>query len=173
MAELLPQLPTDKMTMLHFAPERFFTRLFRPIFARYETADIERSDVDHQVDLQRLPFADGSYDFVYASHVLEHIRDDMAALGEIARILRPGGVAVLPVPIVAAQTIEYAEPNPLESMHVRAPGPDYFDRYKTAFRSVQAVNSDDYPGRHQVHVIEPDAEGGTTAKRDFVPICYV
>ncbi len=46
----------------------------------------------------QLPFRSGTFDVVIASDVLEHIRDDAAALSEIARVLRPGGSIVVTVP---------------------------------------------------------------------------
>ena len=45
-----------------------------------------------------LPFRDGSFDVVMASDVLEHIEHDGEAVSEIARVLRPGGSAILSVP---------------------------------------------------------------------------
>ena len=45
-----------------------------------------------------MPFADGSFDRVIVSEVLEHIQQDVAAIGEIARILRPGGTVGITVP---------------------------------------------------------------------------
>jgi 2-polyprenyl-6-hydroxyphenyl methylase/3-demethylubiquinone-9 3-methyltransferase len=41
--------------------------------------------------LERLPFADGTFDAVVAADVLEHVPDLPAAVGEIARVLAPGG----------------------------------------------------------------------------------
>ena len=43
-------------------------------------------------DATRLPFADGSFDVVLTSEVLEHIQDDVGAIAEMVRVLRPGGV---------------------------------------------------------------------------------
>ncbi|MGD0003343.1 MAG: class I SAM-dependent methyltransferase [Anaerolineaceae bacterium] len=44
---------------------------------------------------ESLPFPDGSFDLVLSNEVLEHVQDDRAAVGEIVRILRPGGRLVL------------------------------------------------------------------------------
>lgn len=46
----------------------------------------------------KLPFADGSFDVVIASEVIEHIPDDEAALREITRVTRSGGTIVVTVP---------------------------------------------------------------------------
>jgi SAM-dependent methyltransferase len=49
-------------------------------------------------DALALPFADGAFDRVVAAEVLEHIATDAAALAELARVLRPGGVMAVTVP---------------------------------------------------------------------------
>ena len=45
-----------------------------------------------------LPFPDDSFDAIVTSEVLEHIQDDVRALGEFARVLKPGGVLAATVP---------------------------------------------------------------------------
>jgi len=45
-----------------------------------------------------LPFRDSSFDCVIASEILEHIPDDLAAISEIGRVLKPQGRAVVTVP---------------------------------------------------------------------------
>ena len=45
-----------------------------------------------------IPFADSSFDVLYSSHMLYHAVDLDAMLGEISRVLRPGGVAVHVLP---------------------------------------------------------------------------
>lgn len=49
-------------------------------------------------DLLSCPLPDNSVDAVILLNVLEHIEDDTAALEQIKRILKPGGVAILEVP---------------------------------------------------------------------------
>ncbi len=51
------------------------------------------------MDLTSLTFPDDSFDAVLCSHVLEHIPDDDAALRELARVTRPGGLIVLQHPV--------------------------------------------------------------------------
>jgi SAM-dependent methyltransferase len=45
-----------------------------------------------------LPFADDAFDLVTTLDVIEHIDDDVAALGELHRVLRPGGRLLVAVP---------------------------------------------------------------------------
>src|SRR5947208_1259215 len=45
-----------------------------------------------------LPFADASFDCAVLGEVLEHIEDDLAALREVARVVRPSGVVAASVP---------------------------------------------------------------------------
>jgi SAM-dependent methyltransferase len=51
-----------------------------------------------RADATTLPFAEQSLDLVVAFDILEHIGDDKSASGEMFRVLRPGGVALVAVP---------------------------------------------------------------------------
>lgn len=52
----------------------------------------------HKGDITAIPFADASFDLVLATDIIEHVDDDQKALSELARILRPGGRAIVTVP---------------------------------------------------------------------------
>ena len=174
--EVLRGKPTGQWRMLHIAPEPFLKDFFKRQVGQYETADLKKKSVDYHVDLQYLPFRDGTYDFVFASHVLEHIPDDHRAISEIRRVLKPNGLAVLPVPIYSEKTIEYAEPDPKEFYHVRAPGLDYFDRYQPYFSKVDKFDSGSQPEQYQVFVYGEDrapSVGQEAKLRDVIPVCYV
>lgn len=48
-----------------------------------------------QADAENLPFADGTFDIVYSNGVLHHTLDTEAAIAEVYRVLKPGGLAVI------------------------------------------------------------------------------
>lgn len=50
-------------------------------------------------DAQRLPFDDGTFDLVVTVDVIEHVPDSRAMAHEVARVLKPGGRALLTCPI--------------------------------------------------------------------------
>jgi len=51
-----------------------------------------------RADIRELPFADGSFDIVYTMGTIEHIDEYRQAIGEVQRVLKPGGRAVVGVP---------------------------------------------------------------------------
>jgi SAM-dependent methyltransferase len=180
---LATRIDFKKMSILHFAPEMHFERFFNGLFAKHHTADIFAAGVDFTVDIRKLPFADGSYDVIFASHVLEHVDRDADALAEIKRVLSPKGIAILPVPVVSPHTIEYPEPNAHEFGHVRAIGVDYFDRYRKVFAQVEVFSSTDFDASHQLYVYEDRANvpNDKSPHRvpmagekhpDYVPVCF-
>lgn len=130
-----------------------------------------------------MPFDEGSYDIDFASHVLEHVRDDAAALAETPRVLKPGGFAVLPVPEVSPYPVEYPEPNPLESGPVRAIGTECVDAYRAALSAVRVWESGDFDRRYQLYANEHREHFPTgdspyrvrmkgTSHPDYVPVCF-
>ena len=92
--------------ILHFAPEKAVMARMRgnPL---YETADLMQPGVTHKVDITGTKLPGGTYDVVMANHVLEHIPDDRAAMRELHRLLKPGGLALLTVPINATRQTTY------------------------------------------------------------------
>lgn len=58
--------------------------------------------VEQNLDGQRLPFADRSFDFVCCNQVLEHIFETEHLVREFHRVITPGGICVISVPNIAA-----------------------------------------------------------------------
>ena len=74
-------------------------------------------------DLTRLTYADASFDLVLTSETLEHVPDLDAALGEIRRVLAPGGRHIFTVPLLPQSTETFARSivRPDGSIEDRAP----------------------------------------------------
>lgn len=130
--------------VLHIAPEACFIPRFQNIHGdHYVTADIESPLAKVKMDIHKMPFKDNSFEVVLCNHVLEHVRDDIVAMKEIARVLKPGGFAILQVPFfhpVPDKTISdpsITDPRARERMfgqddHVRKYGKDYPKRIEQA-----------------------------------------
>jgi SAM-dependent methyltransferase len=77
-------------------------RAFLPPGVRYQGIDIApefaRPDVLIQDISKGIPFPDGAFEFAFCIEVLEHVPNPYGTLGEIHRVLKPGGVLVLSVP---------------------------------------------------------------------------
>ena len=71
-----------------------------------------------QGDALALPFADATFDRVICSEVLEHIPEDLAAMGELARVLRRGGTMAVTVPRRGPERINWA----LSAQYHNVPG---------------------------------------------------
>lgn len=139
--------------LLHVAPEpQLAAVLKRAPNIRYVSADLFEAGVMSRFDVQQMPFRDETFDVVVCNHVMEHVGDDAVAMREVRRILKPGGWAMLQVPIALAldRTIEDPEARTDQERidrfgqedHVRLYSrPDYIGRLRAAGF---AVTADDY-----------------------------
>lgn len=102
-----PRLLQGLGDVLHVAPERPIARLLqRSAAGAYVSVDLSDESAMVRADLTRMPFRSHSFDGIFCSHVLEHVPDDHGALAELHRVLRPGGWALVQVPIKGDVTIE-------------------------------------------------------------------
>lgn len=72
---------------------------FHPDWTNLDASPVSPAVIAHDVT-RRFPFADGTFDAVYGSHVLEHLEPAVAerVLGDCFRILKPGGILRIAVP---------------------------------------------------------------------------
>ena len=75
-------------------------------------------------EAEKLPFNNESFDKVLCSEVLEHIKADKAALKEISRILKPGGILVMSVPCSELKVPTLIELLGMKTVH-DYDGPEY------------------------------------------------
>ena len=118
---------------------------------KYITADIESPLAKVKMDIHQIPFSENIFDVVICNHVLEHVQDDIKAMSEIRRVLKPGGWAIMqvpffsPVPDVTFEDTTITDPQEREKVfgqddHVRMFGKDYSKRIERA--GLKAVEDD-------------------------------
>jgi SAM-dependent methyltransferase len=129
-----------KLKVLHIAPEPCFMKPFEKQHGEgYITADIESPLAKVKMDIHQTPFEENHFDVVLCNHVLEHVQNDIKAMSEIKRVLKPGGWAILqvpffsPVPDVTFEDKSITDPREREKIfgqddHVRMFGKDYSKR---------------------------------------------
>lgn len=128
--------------VVEVAPLRSLERMFLAHSElNYTSFDIERHAMEIG-DITNMHYDDSSVDWFICFHVLEHIMDEVAALDEIRRVLRPGGSAVFQVPIdwEAPSTREYGAPDPRDVNHVRRYGLDFARRVAVRGFSVNGID---------------------------------
>jgi SAM-dependent methyltransferase len=92
------------------------------MFEALSFEDVESDGAAVTGDALHLPFPDGAFDRVVAAEVLEHIPPDTAAIGELVRVLRPGGTIAVTVPRWGPELVNWAlsdEYHTVEGGHVR------------------------------------------------------
>lgn len=143
---------TEKLKVLHIAPEICFMKKFQALHGDdYITADLESPLAKVKMDVHQIPFNENTFDVVFCNHVMEHVDDDIKAMSEIYRILKPQGWAIIQSPVYPELEKTYEDPaitNPMEREkaygqddHQRKYGRDYGDRLRKAGFD---VTDDDY-----------------------------
>ena len=134
---------TSKINLLNISPDYATqTKLKSLANINYTSIDLKSSLAMYNEDLTNLSFKGNSFDAIVCYHVLEHIEDDLKAISEIYRILKPGGWAILQTPIDNDREETYEDftiTSPVERKkifgqedHVRIYGRDYFLRLNKA-----------------------------------------
>ncbi|HTM62846.1 MAG TPA: methyltransferase domain-containing protein [Burkholderiales bacterium] len=111
-------------------------------------------DVVADLDDGHLPFGTESFDVVSANQVLEHVRDLVRLVGEVHRVLRPGGLLVAHVPYFRSSWA-HIDPTHVRSFTINSM--DYFvdgthchEHYRfheRAFRRIQVILDNDFRPR--------------------------
>ena len=121
--------------------------------AMAEAGEIEADRVAGalRADARRLPFADASFDVVITSEVLEHIGDDVAAIAEMVRVLKPGGRFAATVPAWLPEVINWKLSD--EYHAPKAPGGHVRIYTRTELRAKLVAAGLDLDGYHRAHAL--------------------
>lgn len=150
--------PPAGSPLLHVAPEACLEAPLRDLAGDgYVSADLIRADVDQRFDVMAIPHADASFFGVFCSHVLQDVRDDVRAMSEFFRILKPGGWAVLNVPVTAEETVDHQDrPRHTRARldrrppeHLRTYGNDFEHRMASVGFEVRVIRPDDLADPHE------------------------
>jgi predicted SAM-dependent methyltransferase len=97
----------------------------------------DRPNIGIKLDTTAIPVHSNTFDAIICIHVLEHVQEDRKAIRELFRVLKPGGWAIISVPIRLEQktfedptitTPEERERTFGETDHVRVYGYDLLER---------------------------------------------
>jgi glycosyltransferase involved in cell wall biosynthesis len=145
--------------ILHVAPEHNLRDwLTKHETVSYTCGDLYPTDetID-RLDITAIHYDEGSFDIILCSHVLEHVPDDLKAMQELYRVMKPGGWGILQVPLALnlEETYEdFSIVSPEERLiafgqedHVRVYAKDYTDRLKKCGFVIEVFN---YAERHSI-----------------------
>lgn len=135
--------------LLHIAPETWMKELFKRSPNLDYTSGVKEVEsmgyyydrMTREIDITDLEMKDNLYDVLICNHVLEHVTDDIQAMKELYRVLKPGGWAILQVPISPILEESYEDNDIISKKsreryfgqfdHVRIYGQDYFKRLES------------------------------------------
>lgn len=129
-----------KKNILHFAPERHLSKLIKNYNPNiYIQCDLQPKSEDiKKINIENIPHENETFDLVIANHVLEHVTNDILAIKEIYRVLKPNGFSVLQVPISAKLPSTFSDTKINDTDlkkffygqedHVRLYGQDFIER---------------------------------------------
>lgn len=165
---------TKPSKILHFAPEQAFYKRFKELdHLHYITTDLNSPLAEIKADICDLPFEDNSYDIILCNHVLEHIADDLTAMKELYRVMKPGGWGIFQIPQDLSRDTSYEDDSitdPGERArifgqydHVRIYGRDYFDKLRAVGFTVEEVD-------YTAELSAEEVEKYRLAKGEIIPL---
>jgi SAM-dependent methyltransferase len=103
-------LLAENLRVFHVAPEEFISRALRSFpNLDYLSVDLRSPLAMERIDITQIPYPDNSFDVILCNHVLEHIPDDAKAIGELCRILKDDGWAIIQAPVDPSREVTYED----------------------------------------------------------------
>lgn len=130
-------------------------------------------DGPNSLDLQAVDRPDASYDVVICNHVLEHVADDVAALRELVRIVRPDGFVFLsfPDPLRYDTTHNWGKADPTRHGHYRVYGKDVAGFLRSTLPDIamlSGITRDPVTGTREAYsILSPSLETARSLAADI------
>ena len=150
------------------------TRLSKLKHIDYTTCDLESPLAKVKADICNLPFADATFDWILCNHVLEHIPNDTKAMKELYRVLKPGGKALLQVPLDTNREKTFEDDSIVDNSkrtevfgqydHVRVYGKDYFNKLRQIGFEVSEI-------QFGKSLSEAERLRFAVKKDEYIPLC--
>jgi len=149
---LLKNKISPKHRVLHVAPEPLLVPWLISLSSEYLSVDLYNQAM-RRMDIMNIELPDSSRTLIWCSHVLEHVADDRKVLSEFFRVLEPGGILVLQVPVSGAKTMEDSSLTTdaqrlkafLQEDHVRLYGLDLAKRIEAAGFECEVLSTANLP----------------------------
>jgi len=149
----------ERINILHIAPEKNLSNKIAQ-YSHFNYICGDKSPEEYfptlnvqNIDILHIPYSDNYYDIIICNHVLEHIPEDVKAIKELYRVLKPGGTAILQAPISINSENTYEDfsiiaPKAREAAfgqfdHVRIYGKDYQSRLEKGGFVINQINVSD------------------------------
>ncbi len=86
--------------ILHFSPSKSIrTKIESLSHTDYITSDYAGEfDAAKQLNIESIDEPDDEFDFVICYHILEHVKNDIKAMKELKRVIKPEGVCIIQTP---------------------------------------------------------------------------
>ncbi len=133
---------TEKIKVLHFTPSYALEMRFKTMAnLDYITTALVHPRAMIRMDITNIKFPDDNFDVILCYHILEHVKNDQRAMQELYRVLKPGGWAIIQVPIDFNLKNTLEDPNIISAKdreyyygyryHLRRYGRDYIEKLES------------------------------------------
>lgn len=95
-------------TVLDFSPSRCLYRKWKKIpNINYYASDLSDNFISTVAyDITKIPVQDATFDLIICYHILEHVIDDVKAMSELYRVLKPNGILIIQTPFKDGEIYE-------------------------------------------------------------------
>ena len=97
----------NDLKILDFSPSRSLYRKWKKQNVIYKATDLSGNFIsDNHYDITSIPEEDNTFDLIVCYHILEHVIDDLSAMKELCRVIKPTGKLLVQTPFKVGEIYE-------------------------------------------------------------------